>query len=359
MTDMKQDFLKRLQAKKAAVRYGHPSRSLQFVVVSGEGCSTTAMVLAEIFRESGKRAAVFTPKGSSIENVPYTPSYRASADAVHKAISAAKKQRCDVVLMAVDRELEHTGAIETLDIDLGLICDTDSASEVVLAQPLRYVVVPVGSEVDLSKVAPHHSITFGEDHMADARIKSVKLFRGGTELEVVIDHQTTVELATYLLGRTNAKRVTAAVAAAYVMGVPVEALPEGVARLEFVMGNFQMIKYEAPYRLAVDDASSVGAVEELIKSARELTRRRLLVVCDQSVDPDALAAIKQQVDRLIVVKGHSGVSTDQADSLTEAVSIAMRAAKLDDLVLMVGEELAEQVDEEQTRAARLVRGGES
>lgn len=354
---MKRDFVSRVRARKAAVRHAHPSRSLQLVLVSGEGSSTTARVLAEIFRETGKKTAVFTPRGSFIEDVPYTPSYRSSADALQKALAACKKQRCDTAIIAVDTELEQTGVIETLSIDLGLITELTCASEVVLAQPLRYMVVPAGSDTDLSRVAPHHTITYGQDVTADAHIKAVQLYRKGTEITIVIDHQTTVELATHLIGHANASRVAAAVAAAYVMGAPVEDLPEGVARLESLLGNFQFIQHDAPYRVAIDDATSVDSVSRLVASARELTKRRILVVCDQSVDPEALSAIKSQVDRLSVVKGHSGEATDQADSLTDAVNLTIRGAKLDDLVLLIGEELAEQVDEEQTRGARLVRGG--
>ncbi len=355
---MKQDFVKRLRAQKAAVKHGHPSRSVRLIVVSGEGNATASLVLAEILRESGKKTAVFTPNGSWIEAVPYTPSYRGSADTLHRAIAASRKQRCEFVIIAIDEELEQTGVIETLNIDLGLITEVNSASDVVLAQPLRYVVVPAGSARDLTtKVAPHHTITFGHDPTADAHIEAVKLYRKGTEITVVIDHQTTIELATHLIGYANSLRVTAAVAAAYVMDVPVEDLPEGVARLESVMGNFQFVDIDTPYRVAVDDATTPEGVKELIRSARELARRRVLVVCDQSVDPEALAAIKPLVDRLVVVKGHNGMATDQADSLTDAVGLTLRGAKMDDIVLLVGEELAEQVDEEQTRGARLVRGG--
>lgn len=354
---MKRDFVSQFRAKKAAVRHGHPSRSVQLVLVTGTGCATTAKMLAEIFRESGTKTAVFTPRGSWIEAVPYTLSYRSSADALHRAIAASKKQRCETVIISVDDELEQTGVIETLNIDLGLITDAGSASDTVLAQPLRYVVVPAGTRADLTKVAPHHTITYGEDTTADAHIENVRLYRKGTEITLIIDHHTEVQLATYLIGRTNAFRVTAAVAAAYVMGAPVDDLPEGVARVEAIMGNFQFIDLETPYRVAVDDATSVDAVTAVVASAREITKRRVLVVADQSVDPEALSAIKSLTDRLIVVKGHNGMSTEQADSLTEAVTITIRGAKMNDLVLLIGEELAEQVDEEQTRGARLVRGG--
>ena len=354
---MKRDFLSRMRARKAAVRHAHPSRGLQLVLVSGEGSATTARLLSEIFRESGNKTAVFTPRGSWIEDVPYTPSYRSSADALQRALAACKKQRCKTAIIAVDTELEQTGVIETLSIDLGLITELTTASQVVLAQPLRYMVVPAGSDTDLTKVAPHHTITYGEDITADAHVKSIQLYRKGTEVSIVIDHQTPVELATYLVGTTNALRVAAAVAAAYVMGAPVEDLPEGVARLETITGNFQDIPLDAPYHVVVDEASSTEMVRQLVESAKTLSKRRILVVCDQSVDPDALAAIRPDVDRLTVVKGHSGEATDQADSLSDAVSLTLRGAKLDDLVLLIGEELAEQVDEEQTRGARLVSGG--
>ena len=357
MDAMKRDVLGSLKAKKAAVRYGQPSKHLRLVMVSGEGATTTARVLAEIFRECSKKVAVFTPVDSDIETVPWLTGYKESADDVHRALAAARKQRCEIAVMVMDRELEQTAALGSLNIDMAVITDQGSTSKLLLEQPLRYVVMPSGQTTELDTVAPHHAITYGQDHSADARIESVKLYRRGTEINLIIDHQTKVELATYLVGRSNATRVTAAVAAAYVMGAPIEQLADGVARLEELPGNYQYIDYEVPYKIAVDKASSTSAVEQLIDSARELTRRRLLIVCDQSVDPEALAAIKPKVDRLIVVKGHNGMATDQANSLTDAVELALRGAKLDDLVLLVGEELAEKVDEEQTRAARLVRGG--
>lgn len=354
---MKRDYLRNLRAKKAAIRHGHPSKHLQLIIVSGEGGATAALLLAEVMRETGKKTAVLTTRGSNIESIPYTPSYRSDAAALHGALAAARKQRCDIAIVALDSELESTGVLPTLAIDMALITDRDSASGELLSQPVRYLVMPSGSDVSGASVEPHHAITYGEDLAADARITKVKLYRKGTEVTTIIDHQTTVELATFLVGNANARHTVAAVAAAYVIGAPVEQLADGVARLESVLGNFQYVDIDAPYRVAIDSASSARSVRELVDSAKAITRRRLLVVCDQSVDPDALGAIHHDVGRLIVIQGHSGPSTDQVQSLSEAVSIALRGAKRDDLVLLVGEELAAQVDEEQTRGARLARGG--
>ena len=354
---MKRDYLRNFRAKKAALRHGHPSRQLQLVVVSGTGGATTALMLAEILRETGKKVAVYTTRGSAIESIPYTPSYRSDAGAMHSALAAARKQRCGVAVIALDPELAATGVLSTLAIDMVIVSDRETVSDELLAQPMRYLVVPSGSDIAGTSVEPHHAITYGDDLTADARIAGVKLYRKGTEVTAVIDHQTTVELATFLLGMANARRTVAAVAAAYVMGAPVGQLADGVARLEVVMGNFQYIALDAPYRVAVDSASSATSVRELVSSAKQLTRRRLLIVCDQSVDPDALSAVHSDVDRLVVVQGHSGPSTDQVQSLSEAITITLRGAKRDDLVLLIGEELASQVDEDQTRGARLARGG--
>lgn len=354
---MKRDYLRNLRAKKAAIRYGHPSRNLQLVVISGEGSATTALMLAEVLRETGKKTAVFTTRGSSIESVPYTPTYRSEAAALHSALSAARKQRCETVVVSLDNELEATGVLPTLAIDMVIVTNRESASEELLQQPMRYLVTPSDSNTTTTAVEPHHVITYGDDLAADARVTDVKLYRKGTEVTAVIDHQTTVELATFLIGSANARHTVVAVAAAYVMGAPVEQLADGAARLESVLGNFQYVDIDAPYRVAVDSATSERTVRELIDSARAITRRRLILVCDQSVDPDALSAVHHDVDRLIVIQGHSGPSTDQVQSLSEAVALALRGAKRDDTVLLIGEELAAQVDEEQTRGARLARGG--
>lgn len=51
--------------------------------------------------------------------------------------------------------------------------------------------------------ASEQKMTYGTHKEAEARIERVKLFRKGTEADIVLDHQTHLELATALPGEFN------------------------------------------------------------------------------------------------------------------------------------------------------------
>jgi UDP-N-acetylmuramoyl-L-alanyl-D-glutamate--2,6-diaminopimelate ligase len=51
--------------------------------------------------------------------------------------------------------------------------------------------------------AGEHKISYGTSEGADCKIKRVKLYKKGSEAEIVFDHQTRLELATALLANTT------------------------------------------------------------------------------------------------------------------------------------------------------------
>lgn len=344
-----------MRAKKAAMRHGHPSRALQLIVVAGgDGKTTTARLLSELLRESGKRVAVFTNRQSFIEAIPYTLEFSRNAQSVHQALAAARKQRCDVVVLEMTESLRRCQVLNTLDIDLALIVSDGPGVEELLDQPLKYAVLPSGFNIESLPVAPHQLISVGDNELADARISNTKLYRKGTELTMTVDHQTVIEVATYLIGQANAKNVAFAVAAGYVLGVPVDSIAEGVARLERLPGNYHVLESASDYQIVVDSASSLDAAQSVIDSAHQLSKRRLLVVADTTIDTEIMQTIKPKTDRLVSLTGHSSAVSDEAPTLEEAVAIALRAARKDDTVLLLGKDLAAVSQDDKSRAEQIV-----
>jgi UDP-N-acetylmuramoyl-L-alanyl-D-glutamate--2,6-diaminopimelate ligase len=129
-------------------------------------------------------------------------------------------------------------------------------------------------------------ITYGESPEAEARIDHVKLFRKGTEVRMVIDHQTTLDLATALPGKYNAYNMAAAVSAAYLLGVKLDAIIEGVANLESIPGRFDRVVEGLPYDVIVDYAHTPDGYEKLLTAAREITKNRVILVFGSCGDRD-------------------------------------------------------------------------
>ncbi len=291
---MKRDFFGKARAKKAALRYNHPSRNVRLILVVGEyGATTTALYIGELLRENAQTAAVFTDRTSHIDGEPYPERYDASAEAVQRAISKSKK-RAETVVMAVTPAILRSCVLETLQVEMMVVTSEGELSKQVMETPSAYVVIPEGMATEGLAIAPHQKISFGDSELAEAYLRNVVLYRKGTEIEVTIDHQTNLTLSTYLLGKANAYNVAAAVAAGYLLGLDISKFQEGIARLETVRGNLEQLPLNEPYSLYVDGAPSSRSADLVTASLKQIAKRRLLIACDDSFDSDTLDMLSTQ-----------------------------------------------------------------
>ena len=101
------------------------------------------------------------------------------------------------------------------------------------------------------------------------------------------------ELATHpaleqsrLAGSFNVENVLAAAAVSRLIGVPDEAIVEGVAQVTGVPGRFESIDEGQPFAVIVDYSHKPGALEAVLRTARELTDGRLICVFGAGGDRD-------------------------------------------------------------------------
>ena len=136
----------------------------------------------------------------------------------------------------------------------------------------------------------------------------------------------------------EANALAAAVAAAYVLGIDTDLFEEGIARLEGVLGNYVPIPTDKPYDVAVDSARHHVSYELVLETAKALAKRRLIVACDETVDKQGRRYAKEIANRVVVV----GTDKDEVGGVTAAENaqsaalVALRSAKKDDYVLLLG-----------------------
>jgi UDP-N-acetylmuramoyl-L-alanyl-D-glutamate--2,6-diaminopimelate ligase len=89
-----------------------------------------------------------------------------------------------------------------------------------------------------------------------------------------------------LAGSFNVENVLAAAAVSRLLGVPDDAVVEGVARVPGVPGRFESIDEGQPFAVIVDYSHKPGALEAVLRTARELTDGRLICVFGAGGDRD-------------------------------------------------------------------------
>lgn len=305
------------------------------------GKTTTARLLADILQEAHIPVAVFTNLGSTLPGGKYDSAYDSGAGAIQQAIAHGRKAGASVVIMEATEKLLDSGVLEHLQCELILVTDDSEQSHRLLATPSASIVVPHNVSTEAYSIAAHQMLTYGDDQMAEAHISSYKLYRKGTEVDLVIDHQTDLPLATYLIGQANIYNVAAAAAGAYMLTVDTAVFADGIARLESIDGNMESLEHDGAYSVFIDRALSERSVQLVSESAKQLAKRRLLIACDTTVPHAALQPLGKLADRVTVVQGEETEGRYHAETVDDALIATLRGAKKEDFVLLLGDDFAE------------------
>jgi UDP-N-acetylmuramoyl-L-alanyl-D-glutamate--2,6-diaminopimelate ligase len=81
-----------------------------------------------------------------------------------------------------------------------------------------------------------------------------------------------------LQGRFNAENALAAIAAARLLRIDDSAIAEGIERVEGVPGRFESLDEGQPFTVLVDYSHKPGALENVLRAARDLSTGRLICV---------------------------------------------------------------------------------
>jgi UDP-N-acetylmuramoyl-L-alanyl-D-glutamate--2,6-diaminopimelate ligase len=124
-------------------------------------------------------------------------------------------------------------------------------------------------------------VTFGLADDADIRAEELELGPAGARFRA-----GGLELRTPLLGRFNVENVLGTVAAARLLGLPDEAIAAGVASVDGVPGRFETVDEGQPFRVVVDYSHKPGALENVLRTARDIADGRVICVFGCGGDRD-------------------------------------------------------------------------
>ena len=123
---------------------------------------------------------------------------------------------------------------------------------------------------------PHH-ITYGLDVKAQVTPTHVASTARGTEAAIETPAGK-LQIVSPLLGRANLANILAAISTGVAMGIASTRIEEGIANLQAVPGRFERIDEGQPFLVVVDYAHTDDALKNVLKTAREMTRDRLIVL---------------------------------------------------------------------------------
>ena len=171
----------------------------------------------------------------------------------------------------------------------------------------------------------HRRITFGEQG-GEVTARRITVDPGGSRFELVTPLGT-APVRLPLLGRFNVMNALGVAAAAWGMGVPVEAIAERLTQAPQVPGRMERIATR-PCTVLRDYAHTPDALERALEALRPITPRRLLVVFGAGGDRDRgkrapMGAIAVRLADLAIVTSDNPRTEDPERILNE-VEAGMR-----------------------------------
>jgi len=292
--------------------YGHPSRRLRPIGVTGtNGKTTTTWLLEKIWTDAGVRAGVIgtieTRYGGQSFPMSNTTPDALQLQRVFKAMADAGTERCvmEVSSHALEQgrvkgvafraavftnltqdHLDYHGTMEAYEAAKGLFF-ARLGNEYAPPGERAFAVLNADDAASerFKRLTAAEVITYGIEQEAIFRAKDVRISPRGTDFTLVWPQgERPVRLR--LLGKFNVYNALAALAAAYGEGIAVEQAAASLEQMRGVPGRAEAVDEGQPFAVVVDYAHTPDGLENILKTVRELAPGRVICVFGCGGDRD-------------------------------------------------------------------------
>jgi UDP-N-acetylmuramoyl-L-alanyl-D-glutamate--2,6-diaminopimelate ligase len=291
-------------AAAADAFYGHPSRELDVVGVTGtNGKTTTAFLMHAVLEAAlgpaGLLGTIESRIGGVVEPVAHTTPESVDLQAILRRMADAGDRACAMEVSSHALELSRVAGVRfaaagftnlTQDhLDFHPDMESYFAAKARLFEEAPGA-VNIGDEYGrrLAGMAGGPVLTYAArtDAEADVRPHAVEVGAAGAIALIVSTPRGPIPLDVRLRGGFNVENVLCAVTLAELLELPHAAVRAGISSVPGVPGRFEAVEAGQPFTVLVDYAHTPDGLENVLHSAREITTGRLICVFGCGGDRD-------------------------------------------------------------------------
>ena len=344
---------RRALALAAGEVHGHPSRELKLVGVTGtNGKTTTAYLVAAVVEAAGESVALVstveyrvagerqpalhtTPEASDLQRILRRAVESGCRIAVMESSSQALDlRRCDGLSYEVAAftnltrdHLDYHGTMETYFDAKRRLFDGR------LGEPPRVSVLNADDEYgrrlsqELSS-APGRVLRYAIDSEAEVSARGVEFSMSGTRMTLVTPEGER-EVTSPIVGRPHVYNILTAAACAHALGIGLDATVAALKTCGGAPGRFERVAHAGDFAVVVDYAHTDDALRNVLRTAREVTRGRVITVfgCGGDRDRTKRAPMGEAAASLsdVTIATSDNPRTEDPEAILRDVEVGLRA----------------------------------
>lgn len=300
-------------AMQAVVPYffDYPARKLRMVGVTGtNGKTTTTYLIRSILQAAGYKVGVIGTIQTLIGD-RILPVKNTTPDVVElqKTLAEMVSSSMDYVIMEVSSHALALNRVAGSEFDIGVFTNItrdhldfhitfdnyiDAKAELFRMlersdnhKSNKAAVINIDDEAGkvMLKNTKCRAITYSVNQSADIKAQDIHVFATGSKFSLISEFGK-LALDLKITGVFNVYNVMAAIGVAFAEGIAVNIIQQALEDFVSVPGRFELVDAGQPFSVIVDYAHTPDGLENILKTAQQFAKQRIIVVFGCGGDRD-------------------------------------------------------------------------
>ena len=297
-------------AEVADCFFGHPSRQLTVIGITGtNGKTTTTFLVESILKEAGYRPGVIGTIdyrfGDTCRPAPNTTPNALVLQSIMKEMVDA---RITHLIIEVSSHALEQHRVEHLDFDVAVFTNLSAehldyhgsmenygrSKQLLFGRYLprsskgkKFALINYDDDFGkaLCTVGKAQLLRYGIREGIEISVQDMALNHSGTSLRVMTPAGE-VELRSSLIGSFNCENILAALGVALTQNIPLPVIRQGIARLTHIPGRLEQVPNSRGLTILIDYAHTSDALAQVLDTLKALGPKRLITVFGCGGDRD-------------------------------------------------------------------------
>ena len=305
LVQVKVENVRSAMAYLAGAFFDYPARNLRMVGITGtKGKTTSSYLTKAILEKAGMKVGLIGTTGNMIGK-RYMESNMTTPDPVdlHRTLRQMVDEGVEAVVMEVSAHAVAMNRLDGIQFEAAAYTNLsqdhldyfgtmdkyfETKKSFFLSGVVRSAALNADEETstDILREMRVPAVTYGISADAGVYARDIEINEDGVSFSLHLRNGDPVKVQMHLTGMFNVYNALCSASLTMILGVPGETIRQGLEEVTNVPGRVEVLETSTPYKVILDYAHSPNALENILKTVRAFTKRRLIVLVGCGGDRD-------------------------------------------------------------------------